>query len=124
MESDAIHAFEYYLDKVVEPGSPNDVSFKEIFASSASDFCLIKKLRILRKYGYEWSESFCAWAARSGNLNVLRWLRFHGCPWDGRTCSNAASRRSLRILEYAHKNGCEWDESTFAPCVIREHRSA
>ncbi|GFH47591.1 hypothetical protein CTEN210_04066 [Chaetoceros tenuissimus] len=123
MESDAIDAFEFYLDKVVEPDSPNDISFKEIFTSSASDSCLIKKLRLLRKYGHEWNESFCAWAAGIGNLNVLRWLRFHGCSWDARTCTEAASRRSLRILEYAHENGCEWDESTFAPCVTHLHSS-
>lgn len=123
MESDAIDAFEFYLDKVVEPDSPNDISFKEIFTSSASDSCLIKKLRLLRKYGHEWNENFCAWAAGIGNLNVLRWLRFYGCPWDARTCSSAARRRSLSILEYAHKNGCQWDESSFEPCVTCVHSS-
>ncbi|GFH47593.1 hypothetical protein CTEN210_04068 [Chaetoceros tenuissimus] len=115
IRSDDNTAFEYCLDKIWKPDSPNDIDFNHIFKSS-SDSVMITKLRLLRKYGYELNESFCAWAAERGILSVLRWLRFHGCPWDARTCTSAVAGRNMNILEYAHKNGCEWDESTFRFC--------
>ena len=105
MESDDVTAFEYLLDKI----EFSCIEFSwQMFSSSESEFCQIKKLRLLRKYGHKWNRSFCAWAAESGNLNVLRWLRFHGCAWDARTCSNAARGKYLSILKYAHENGCEF----------------
>ncbi len=56
----------------------------------------------------------CAYAAKSGHLEILQWARSQGCPWDRWTCTYAAEGGHLEVLQWAHSQGCPWDVHTCA----------
>jgi len=55
--------------------------------------------------------SWCADAARRGDLHILRWLRHLGCPWDRSTCTASAEAGHLEVLRWAHQVGCTCDDA-------------
>ncbi|GFH48894.1 hypothetical protein CTEN210_05370 [Chaetoceros tenuissimus] len=41
--------------------------------------CIIEKLKLLRRYGYEWNVETSSMASKLGKLQVLQWLHYKGC---------------------------------------------
>jgi hypothetical protein len=81
-------------------------------ATLDGDFELLKALRARGKEFVDgWT---CAYAAKSGRLDILQWARANGAPWDKWTCAHAAESGALDALKWAHANGCPMDEWTCA----------
>jgi hypothetical protein len=81
-------------------------------AALDGDFRLLKALRASGKEFVDgWT---CAYAAKSGRLDILQWARANGAPWDKWTCAHAAEGGALEALKWAHANGCPMDEWTCA----------
>src|SRR3972149_5131981 len=74
----------------------------------------VSMLHFAHKNGCPWDEQTCAYAAKSGHLEVLRYAHENGCPWDEQTCCYAITCGNVDALQYAHENGCPWDEQACA----------
>lgn len=48
------------------------------------------------------SDTYCDYAAKSGNLALLQWLLANGCPWSENTCFMAAQYGHLHILQWVN----------------------
>ena len=82
-----------------------------------SDHHIIEKLKLLRKYGYQWDAETSVQAVLHGRLRVLQWLRFIECPMDRDLCRVAAEEGNIEILKYAHEVvGCELNKEAYAYC--------
>ncbi|GFH47643.1 hypothetical protein CTEN210_04118 [Chaetoceros tenuissimus] len=74
-----------------EPRHNTNIIFQEALRNeSLNDSQVIEKLKLLRKYGYEWNTNTTLEAARQGRLQVLQWLRFVGCALDVESCTASA----------------------------------
>ena len=79
--------------------------------------CIIEKLKLLRRYGYEWNAQTSAMAAELGKLQVLEWIRYMGYPMDENTCIAAVKSGNIDILRFAYEvAGCELSKEAFAYC--------
>lgn len=59
------------------------------------------------------SESDCAFAAQSGDLELLKSLREQGCPWDSQSLVKTNYPGNLACRLYAQDNGCPGTSDTF-----------
>ena len=48
----------------------------------------------------------CAGAAESGQLEALKPLMAHDCPWDCPTPSDARESGHMEVVQWAQQNGC------------------
>jgi hypothetical protein len=57
----------------------------------------------------------CAYAAKSGHLDILQWLRSQNpkCPWDVTVCNIANKTRNREILQWLKSQ-------TYSPCPLNE----
>ncbi|GFH55041.1 hypothetical protein CTEN210_11517 [Chaetoceros tenuissimus] len=100
----------------------SDASFREetfIAAFETDNVSLvIEKLKLLNKYGCQWSASTSRDAAMYGKLRVLQWLRYKGCSLDKDTCTGAVRSGKIEIIKYVHENaGCELSKEAYAFCI-------
>ena len=86
----------------------------------SSDSLVIEKLKLLRKYGYEWNAQTSAHAAKKHQLLVLQWLHHMKCPMDEDTCTAAVISGNIETLKYAHEvAGCGLSKAACANCFCR-----
>ncbi|GFH47633.1 hypothetical protein CTEN210_04108 [Chaetoceros tenuissimus] len=85
--------------------------------TGSSESLIIEKLKLLRKYGYEWNVDTSTEAVKHHRFLVLRWLKFMGCPMDADTCTAAVKSCNIEILKYAHEvAGCALSKEAYAYC--------
>ncbi|GFH47634.1 hypothetical protein CTEN210_04109 [Chaetoceros tenuissimus] len=93
-----------------------------MFVSRSSDSLIIEKLKLLRKYGYEWNAETFIENVKHGRLLVLQWLRLMGCSIyededEDILCIAAVERGSIEILKYMHEVvGCRLSKEAYAYC--------
>lgn len=52
------------------------------FFGRANEDYIIEKLKLLRRYGYEWNAETIFQARQEGQYRVVQWLEYMGCPTD------------------------------------------
>jgi len=84
---------------------------------TSSDSLIIEKLKLFRKYGYQWDAQITALAAEHGRLLALQWLWHIGCPMDESACVGAVRSGNIEILKYAHEvAGCGLNKEAYVYC--------
>lgn len=71
---------------------------------------------------YDWDQTTCWSAARTGHFSCLAYALEHGCRRDdGNTCALAALHGHMDCLQLALSRECPWDEDTCVSAAKNGH---